>query len=112
MVKELNMSWLYTWLRDRVFHIPSNMNSGGDLLRRYKSNIFELLDAVRIVYTNFLPDSGTLSDDIVKNLNAPKAVKLALQLFLIGVIDDAYKLADGKIDNVVDYLKQRIETIP
>ena len=106
------MGWLYTWLRDRAFHLPSNLNSGGDWMRRYKKEIYGVLDALAEIYKSYLPDPMDFAKDIVDNIKLPDLAKHALQLYLYGVVDNAFDKCNGDIINVVNYLKAGIDKVP
>lgn len=104
------VSNLWNWFRNRVIHLPENLNSGGDWLRLYKEPIFSWMDRLVDIYAGAVPSASVLSNDIVKNAPIPKAIKIMLQLFLIGVIEAAIKSGKGKIEDVIDYLKNELLT--
>lgn len=106
------MNWFYNWLRNRALKIPSDRDSGGDWLRLYQTPIFAMLDRVALRWSDTIPPTYVLTNDIVKNMPVPDVIRIMLQLFLVRVIDDAIAHAGGDIVAVVEYLKEQIRTTP
>lgn len=106
------MNWFYNWLRNRALRIPRDRNSGGDWLRLYKVEIFAWLDKLAIRLAGQLPPSKVLSNDIVKNLPVPDAIRRLMSMFLVGVMESAYAISEGQVDKVIDYLKEQVMVAP
>lgn len=105
------MNWFYNWLRNRALRIPRDRNSGGDWLRLYEVEIFAWLDKM-VVRFGELPSPAVLTNDIVKNLPVPDAIRRLMSMFMVGVIDNAYAECEGKIENVIAYLKEQVLVAP
>lgn len=99
------MSWFTNWLVNRALKLPSNLNSGGDLIRCYKKPLFEAIDKLDSVL-----DADAITNKLLSYLSLEGTAKAIAHLFLMGVVEKGIDLADGKIDRFQSYLKNFILT--
>lgn len=99
------MSWLSSIKLPRWLCLPKKLNSGGDLVRLYKDQLFAVIDKL-----DDMPEGAVLSDYIISHIKLNSTQKMLVQIFLMGVVESALKYADGKIDLVQAYLKNYILT--
>lgn len=81
---------IWVWLRDRVFHLPQDENSGGDLIRKYRAETeLGVAAAVHATYSYVQTGGVDAVDRMTKKLldNLLKPIPDGLEAILKAAIE-------------------------